>query len=211
VKSAAKSGEGFVSQAGFTLTELLVVLSIIGVVAGLSIPSLFRTIDNTKLKGATQRLAAVYQDARMRATENNTSYEVLISAPGRLCLDLDGDGRCGPGEPVTWFPRNVSLNNSGVPAPLDVPTLGFPFFNTENSVMHDQRNSPAPGLAWNGLGMPCQRSSATSPCVAAGWVQYLQLQRASGDLLYAAVTVSPTGRIRTWTYISSGNGNGSWL
>lgn len=197
------------------MAELLVVASIIAIVIGMSIPTLSRAIDNSRIKGAAQTLVSVYQDARLRATQNNTAYEVLVSAagitPAQVCLDLNGNGVCGGGDPATPIPGGVMLNNNGVPAGLDASVLGFLALNTENSTMHDQNNDLVPGLAWNGMGAPCQRSSSASACTAAGWVQYLQLPRAGGDTLYVAVSVSPTGRIRTWTYIPSGNGNGSWF
>ncbi len=209
MKAIDKSEKGFASQAGFTLAETLIVAAIILVVAGLSIPSLSRTIDNTQLKSATQELAAVYQDARIRATQNNTSYEVLVSAPGvtpaQACIDLDGDGACGAGDPVTIFSNKIVVSNQGVPVPLGLQ-LTFPgVTDTEHSSMQ------IPGLAWNSRGLPCQRSSAAAPCQATGWVQHLQFQRANGEIFYGAVTVAPTGRVKTWTYISTGNGNGQWL
>jgi prepilin-type N-terminal cleavage/methylation domain-containing protein len=215
VKLASSPGEGCASQRGFTLAELLVVASIIAIVMGMSIPALSRAIDNAKLKGAAQTLVSVYQDARVRATQNDASYEVLVSAagisPAQVCVDLNGDGVCNASDPVTPISGRVSLNNSGVPSGLTSTTLGFSPVTTESSVMRDQNNDLVPGLAWNGLGMPCQRNSSNSPCGAVGWVQYLQLQRPGGDTLYAAVSVSPTGRIRTWTYIPAANGNGSWF
>jgi prepilin-type N-terminal cleavage/methylation domain-containing protein len=215
VKLRAKSGEGLASQAGFTLAELLVVITIILVVGGLSIPSFSRVIDNSRLKDATQKLAAVYQDARIRATQDNISYEVLLSAsaikPAQACIDLDGDGVCGPGDPVTIFPAQVTLTNLGIPLPLDSAQLKFPVVNTENSSMHTAQDVLAQGLAWNSHGLPCQRSSASSPCLASGWVQHLELVRSGNDVIYAAVTVSPTGRVKTWVYVPSGNGNGQWF
>jgi prepilin-type N-terminal cleavage/methylation domain-containing protein len=215
VTSAVKSREGYASQAGFSLAELLIVVTIILIVAGLSIPSLSRAIDNSRLKGATQTLAAVYQDSRLRATQNDTSYEVLVSPPGispaQICIDLDGDGTCSPGDPVTTFPVQVKVSNLGVPVPLTAAQLNFPVANTESSAMYTQQNTFAPGVAWNSRGLPCQRSSSSSPCAATAWVQHLQFQRANGDILYGAVSVSPTGRVKTWIYIPSGNGNGQWL
>jgi Tfp pilus assembly protein FimT len=204
LKSAVKSGDGFALQTGFSLAELIIVVAIIMVVAGLSIPSLSRAIDNARLKGATQTLAAVYQDSRLRATQNDTSYVVLVSPPGtnpaRACIDLDGDGICGATDAVTQFPSKIKLSNTGIPVPLD-PQLKFQFSNTETS----------PGLAWNSEGMPCQRSSASVRCLAKGWIQYVQLRRSGGGTVYGAVSVTPTGRVKTWIFIPSGNGNGQWL
>ena len=215
MKSAAKSRKGFALQAGFTLAELVIVVAIILIVAALSVPSLSRAVDNSRLKAATQQLAAVYQDSRLRATQNNTAYEILVSpagiTPAQVCIDLDGDGVCGAGDPVTIFSMPVKLNNLVVPVPLDVTQLKFPVLNTENSSMFSQQGVPVPGLAWNSRGLPCQRSSAAAPCLATGWVQHLEFQRSNGEIIYGAVSVSPTGRVKTWIYISSGNGNGQWL
>ena len=216
MKAETRFGARLASQAGVTLAELLVVLAIIAVVAGMSIPSLSRTIENAQLKGATQSLATVYQQARILATQDNTSYEVLIAPAGpsaaQACIDLDGDGICDAGDPVTVFSQKVIVSNLGVPLKMGSSTLGFQPQDTEHSQMFDQQNQLAPGLAWNGRGIPCERTlSSTAPCLAIGWVQYLQFQRSGGDMAYAAVSVSPTGRVRTWTFIPSGNGNGKWL
>jgi prepilin-type N-terminal cleavage/methylation domain-containing protein len=206
VSTASKSGGRCASQAGFTLTELLVVAAIIGIVVGLSIPNFTRSIDNARLKTASQQLAAVYQNARLRATQTNTPYQVLISAPGvtppQVCLDLDGDGICGAGDLASVLPAQVSLNNAGVPPGLGASELGFTASTIDQTL----------GIGWNGFGMPCQKSSSAAPCATvAGWVQYLQLQRSGGDVLYGAVAVSPTGRVKIWTYTPSPGGNGNWF
>jgi prepilin-type N-terminal cleavage/methylation domain-containing protein len=205
VKLIPKSKATLDSRSGFTLTELIVVVTIILVVGGLSIPNLTRAIDTSRIKGSAQALAAAYQDARIRATQKDTSYQVLISPPGispaQICIDLDGDGTCSAGDPVTTFPAQVKVSNLGVPIPLSSAQLHFP------AITSDSANN----LTWNAVGLPCQRSSPTAPCTAIGWVQHLQLLRANGDVMYAAVTVSPTGRVKTWTFIPLGNGNGKWL
>jgi prepilin-type N-terminal cleavage/methylation domain-containing protein len=204
------------SQSGLTLAEILVVVSIVSVVGALSIPSFSRALDNAKLKSAAQQMGGLYEDARIRAAENNTAYEVLVTPPGttpaQACIDLNGDGQCSASEPQTIFPRQVVLNNN-VPQTLAVNILGFDPQDTEKSHMVNANNVPTPGLAWNSRGVPCERIDATSsPCSGIrGWVQYLQLPRPSGEVFYAAVTVSPSGRVKTWIYIPSGNGNGNWF
>ena len=208
MKVLAKPREFLALQSGFTLPELIVVVAIILIVGGLSIPNITRTIDTSRLKGAAQSLAAAYQDARIRATQKDTSYQVLSSPPGispaQICIDLDGDGTCSAGDPVTLFPAQVKVSNLGVPVPLG-NQLPFPAITTE------QPGAPNNSLTLNALGLPCQRSSATAPCTATGWVQHLQLLRANGEVMYAAVTVTPTGRVKTWIFIPSSSGNGNWL
>jgi Tfp pilus assembly protein FimT len=204
VKSMANSKAPLNSQSGFTLAELIIVATIILAVGALSIPNLTRAIDTSRIKGAAQSLAAVYQDARIRATQKDTSYQVLISpgtSPAQICIDLDGDGTCSAGDPITAFAGQIKVSNLGVPVPLGPAQLNYQTTNTEHSN----------GLTWNAMGLPCQRTSPTSPCTAIGWVQHLQFLRANGGVMYAAVTVSPTGRVKVWTFIPSGNGNGSWL
>lgn len=196
------------SQSGFTLAELSVVVAIVLVVASLSIPNLTRAIDTSRIKGAAQSLAAAYQDARIRATQKDTFYQVLISpgtSPAQICIDLDGDGVCSAGDPLTTFAGQIKVSNLGVPVPLGPAQLNYLTIDTEHS------NALGKGLTWNAMGLPCQRTSPTAPCTAMGWVQHLQLQRANGGVMYAAVTVSPTGRVKVWTFIPSGNGNGTWL
>lgn len=217
MRSAARHRGRLVTQAGLSLAELLVVLAIVAVVTGMSMPSLSRAIENTKLKTATQSLASLYQQARERAAQDDTSYEVLVSPAGAngsiACIDLDGDGKCGVNEPTSYFPQQVSFNNNGLPLAIGQNILGYAPLTVDNSQMFDLQNQLAPGLAWTSRGVPCERTlSATVPCLPiAGWVQYVQFQRAAGDIGYGAVSVSPAGRIRSWTYVVSGNGNGKWL
>jgi prepilin-type N-terminal cleavage/methylation domain-containing protein len=206
LKSMAKSRVSLALQSGFTLAEMIVVVAIILAVGGMAIPNLTRAIDASRIKGSARALAAAYQDARIRATQKDTSYQVLISPPGispaQICIDLDGDGTCSAGDPVTTFPAQVRVSNLGVPVPLDSTQLHFPAITTEQL---------GASLTWNAVGLPCQRTSSITPCTAVGWIQHLQLLSANGDVMYAAVTVSPTGRVKTWTFIPSGNGNGKWF
>lgn len=212
------------SQPGFSLTELLVVLAIILIVGGLSLPSISRTIDSAKLKSAAQQVANIYQQTRIRSAQDNTYYDVQAGmagiSPAQMCLDLDGDGVCGANEPQVQLPPQVALISTGMPVQLDPATLGFSPLTTDSSSTYSQKGLQVHALAWNARGLPCQRTSSTSACtnwtttaVGAGpvaWVQYLQLRRTADEADYAAVTVSPTGRIKTWIYAPAQNGGRAW-
>jgi Tfp pilus assembly protein FimT len=197
-----------------TLTEVSLVAAMILIVAGLSLPSIAGIMDHARLRSAAAQLASFYQQSRIRATQDNNYYEVLLSSPGtspvQACLDLNGDGVCNSGEPQVQLPSSVTVvASSNVPVPLDPAMLAFVPLDTSKSNMYDQQDNLVPGLAWNGRALPCQRTSPTSACSpVGGWVEYLQLGHAPGKVLYAAVTVSPTGRIKSWTY--SPGGSRSW-
>lgn len=203
------------AKAGFTLTECVVVLAIVMIVSGLSLPSISRTLDYATLTSAAEQVASIYEQARMRATQDNAYYTVLVSAPGQLCIDLDGDSQCGNTEPQAQLPTKISLGNAGLPVPVNDASLGLPL-QTGTPGTYTQQGNLVSGLAWNARGLPCQRASTTSACsnlLAAGppvtWIQYLQLRRGPNDVLFAAVTVNPSGRIRIWKYAPGPNG-ASW-
>ncbi|HET9180780.1 MAG TPA: type II secretion system protein [Candidatus Angelobacter sp.] len=204
------------SKAGFSLTELVVVVAIIMLVSGLSLPSLSRILDNAKLNAAAQQVASIYQQGRIRATQDNNYYLVPVLANGiqgsQVCLDLNGDGACSPTEPQAQISAVMDLSNAVVPAGLDATALGFTtdLSDAPSAVNYSQQGIAESALAWNALGLPCLRPSSTSPCSGpAGWVQYLQL-RSGDDVLYAAVTVSPTGNVRIWHY-APGSGSSGWF
>lgn len=207
------------SPDGVTLTELCVVTAMILVLTGLSLPSLYRILDNERLKVAAGQLASFYEQSRIRAAQDDTYYEVLLTPagvrPSRICLDLNGDGVCGADEPQVQISLTVAAaDETTVPFKLDPSTLGFSPKTTASSTMYNQQNRFVPGLAWNGRGLPCERISPTSSCSPiqgpGGWVQYLKLTRSPTDETYAAVAVGPTGRIKIWTYSNTGTGR-NWF
>jgi prepilin-type N-terminal cleavage/methylation domain-containing protein len=201
---------------GFSLTELTVVAAIILIVSGLSLPSLGRVIDSARVKAAAQQAASLYQQARIRATQDDTYYDVVANGPGFLCLDLDGNGSCDATDPAATVGGGVILSNVGIPNPLDASVLGFTPLTTESSNTYTSSGNIVSGIAWNSRGLPCQKLSSASPCSnwlaggpggggPVGWVQYVQLQRPAGNV-YAAVVVSPTGKIKIWSYSPDGSG-----
>lgn len=183
---------------GFSILETVVVVAIFVVIASITVPNLPTLMLDLKLRGAAQELAGFYQQARMRAVQDDSYYEVLPTTDASgLFIDVNGNGALA-GAPRTEFPAAVTLISTGAPAGLDPTKLGFvPPVSTDT---FDHDGADRPGLAWSGRGLPCRRPSATSVCQGgSGWVQYLQYN-GSSQPAYAAVSVSPAGRARVWIY-----------
>lgn len=187
------------AQAGFSLIELSIVVAIITLVATIAVPNISAALENIKLRGGAQQLAQFYQETRMKAVQDDAYYEDILFSDGTgAFVDVNGNGTAG--SLALELPAGMVLNNANVPAGLNQNTLGFAPLLTESSTMFDQDGVSRPGLAWSSRGFPCQRNSATSICATgAGWLQYLQYSPGSRTA-YAAVSVSPAGRIRVWVY-----------
>ena len=65
---------------GFSLVELLVVASIIGLISGISVPLLTRNLENEQLNAATKVAAAWLDDIRRKAIQNSTPCRVVIDS-----------------------------------------------------------------------------------------------------------------------------------
>jgi prepilin-type N-terminal cleavage/methylation domain-containing protein len=115
--------------AGFTLTEIMIVVSIIGLLAGLAVPALIRAraraqentcVDNLRLlDGAKQQWAL---ENKGTSTSTPTGAEIMpYLGRGGGTLPL-----C-PSDPQKTFPTSYSLNNcSTAPSCLMVGTHVLP-------------------------------------------------------------------------------------
>lgn len=77
------------SIAGFTLMETMVIVVIIGVMAGLTIPAFSRHLQRQKVQGARNELIADIQYARSLAIARRTTYRMDFEA-GQYQIVLPG-------------------------------------------------------------------------------------------------------------------------
>ena len=70
------------SDAGFTLVDIMMVVAIAGVVAGVSVPSITAAMQRFALHGARQTVAAEIRLARFMAVSTNRTVRVRFNCPG---------------------------------------------------------------------------------------------------------------------------------
>lgn len=70
---------------GFTLVELMITVSVIGIVALVAIPSMQALINANRLTGVSGEMSAALQMARSEATRRNTRVTVCESSDGTTC------------------------------------------------------------------------------------------------------------------------------
>jgi len=196
--------------AGFSLVELVLVMFLMLVIAGFTVPNVMLTVSNVKLRGTAADLAGLMQQARILAAKNNPQvppvyairYAVLNGAQSAF-VDLNGDGIWNvsipvngvtTSEPVIAFGRSVvpaaapPTGTGGQPTPYVLTgdsSTGGPFTNANI-------------LAFTSRGLPCDYSTpptCSSPAPSY-FVYYLTDTRSAGKPGWAAVVVTKGGRTK---------------
>ena len=227
-------------QQGFSVVELIIVIAILLVLAGMTAPKLLGMIETQRLQTATRAYASFIQQCRYRAEEDGQWYEILLdtSNPSTTIayLDINGNNVRDSTEPSVEIPYPItvpSAQSSSIPAGFGNANLigaePLPMISTAPVTWNCQHalNCANPvqtaGLAFNERGLPCQVSAANATAAATAactnsvvaisapvaWITYFAYPTSSGGHLYAAVTVTPAGRIKVWNYQGTSSG-GSW-
>lgn len=80
------------NQAGFTLLEMIVTMTVAGILFAVGIPSLISTIRNNRLAGATNEFISTMIYARSEAVKRNVPVGVCRSSDGVTCVTSGSAG-----------------------------------------------------------------------------------------------------------------------
>jgi hypothetical protein len=179
-------------QAGLSMVEILIVVVIGMIVMTVALPNVLTVLANTRLRSNISTLSGIFQNCRMMSVRNNRVMTTHFSnasngimAYVKLATDLSGPTRTdtqvemeAPIVRVTPAP-----SGPGAPSPLDSGTLGF---------------TPLPDDAsFNTRGLPCLYN-APACNTNQGFIYYFKDTRRQGSEGWAAVSISPAGRIKKW-------------
>ncbi len=186
---------------GFTLVELMIVVAIMMVVTAIAMPSIITSVSSYRLRSSASGLAGAFQKTRMQAVSDDRWYPMaMVTAGGQTYvfgdLSTPPNGTLDPGKEtqlISYLPRGTAIDNAGAPPNTSMnleftPTTGLPAFN-------------ARGLPCTITGGTCRPQTATGGAEGwSGYICYLRQARPLGGASWAAITVSPAGRIRVWSW-----------
>jgi prepilin-type N-terminal cleavage/methylation domain-containing protein len=186
------------AASGFSLLELLIVLAVALVVSGYAIVNGMSAIRGIRLSEATTDYSNLLQQARIRAVRDDAYYTVMIPPAGDKAFVNVNGATYALGDPLTTFPTDV-IPMSYASGP-NADNLKSQFLPTTDSYYTVQSGAAEPTFSPRGLPCTPGGGGCPSPATPTSYITFFQNNQ-SGK--WAAVTVSPAGRIRRWSYEGS--------
>ena len=172
------------------MTELLVVTTVILCLTATAIPKISSTIADVELRAGVRSAAGILQQARSKAIKDDKFYKVRYTngtGGGIVYADLNDDSQIQATEPQAQMGTTVLAYS----APTGIPALA------DTDLGYTPLTSTTVGFSTTGL--PC---SALHTC-AVGMVVYFTDTRTIGSPGWAAVSITPAGRVATWIWTGS--------
>jgi len=193
---------------GFSLVELVIVVAIIMILAGIFVPRVLNTISDINLRYTATNISGLLQSARMQAVRKNTFYTVqptsLSTGGTGYYVHLQG-GVYAVGDPLLPLGSNVTVYTGlGSGAPNESTFAS----GTSSNGLSFAPNAGPDVPSFNARGLPCIGVPATGACPfvpGLGFVMFLSKSSAVGNISWASIAITPSGHIQIWTSDSAGN------
>jgi len=178
------------SERGYTLIEILVVVALIGVIAGIAVPVTSTSLNGYRFLGDGQALSQMVGLAKMRAAARSTRARLSVNVADGTFMMQTFDRSTSPGTWVTdigeqYLSRGVTFSNGGFTAPP--PYQDSTDFSDECA---DDAGSAIDGtscITFNSRGLPVD---------ADGLLEEEHAIYLTNGVGVYAITVMPTGQVR---------------
>jgi prepilin-type N-terminal cleavage/methylation domain-containing protein len=193
------------TESGFSLTELVIVIGIVLVVAAIAIPNGIRAWYNMELRGTTAEVGGLMQQARILAAKNNAYYTV--------CYQVNGGVQRVYLTQVTLYSTAACTYTQGTSVEIELArqitaaSAAPSGTNPSAFTMSGDTSSGTPcdntcTMAFSPRGLPCKFDTGTSPATCSTpassyFVYYFQAASANG---WSALLVTKAGRTRAYTW-----------
>ena len=196
-------------QRGFTMVELMIVVVVMLILAGILVPNIMNYVHMARLRGAASDYSSLLQVTRIRAVQDDRFYSTyfLAGTPLQAYVDLTANGgtSIANGDPLVAINPEVSVVAAGG-AP-DTTNLKGQFLPAGSTLVVNDGSTAAKPVTFGSRGLPCTTQTATggTVCASSGgatpfWVFFNNATTGAWE----AVTVSPAGRIQKWQHGGSG-------
>jgi|LGVE01.1.fsa_nt_gb type IV fimbrial biogenesis protein FimT len=90
------------TKSGFTLIEMMIVIAIMAVFAGIATPNFLSYMPKYRLNGAARQVMGDLMAARMNAVSQNNEFRIFFLANGHEYMILDDDNNNGTADTGEW-------------------------------------------------------------------------------------------------------------
>lgn len=182
-------------EKGFSLLELMVVCALLAIIAAIAVPNITQANANYKLDAAGHSVASLLQQARMQAVKTNQPAYTKYNVNGMVYVTGDPNAGYASGNPDVALSPELSFQT----APPNTSQL--------DAYVGGTAQIPV-SIAFNARGLPCTPTAnpAVCPSTTTGFEWFIQNSRGGWE----AVTVSPSGRVKSWRLASASGGTASW-
>ena len=195
-------------QAGFSLLEVMLVVAIGLIVTAVGVPRMNNAIANMRLRSSMTTVSGLLQNARMIAVKKNKTMTAKnfnrSTLPYSLVYyvkDATDSGAIGTSDIQVEMEAPITPCNTPGTSPCDVPSgIAAPpvILNSKLGVLTTpQTGNPS----FNSRGLPCDYSIV--PCANRAFIKYFKDNRIGGSGGWAAISVTPAGRIKRWFWNGS--------
>jgi len=199
-----KYGAGARNPAGFSLLELTLVVTIGLIVTTIGMPRMNNVIANIKLRSSMTTVSGLIQNCRMMAVQRNrtlTAKFTTATNPVNSMKALITERTDTTNTPVA---ANTQVEMEAPISSMDTPTgTGAPAAITNAAL--GLSSDPLPSNpSFNSRGLPCFYDTSTGACAPNNaFIRYFRDNRIGGAGAWAAISITPAGRIKRWFWNGS--------